>query len=90
MALPIHEAAKRGDLDEVMRLVQGDPELVITIDDREKTALHHACWNGHVGVARYLLDRGADVDAKDVVAFTGGMRMMTMVVVYCWQLRGWS
>ena len=59
---PLHDAAKRGDLDEVKALIKSgvDP------DSRNRegaTPLHWAAFKGHVDVARYLLSRGASVNA---------------------------
>ena len=34
----------------------------------ESTPLHEAAYNGHTAVASLLLDRGADVGAKDNVS----------------------
>ena len=34
-----------------------------------ETALHFASNNGHMSVARLLLENGADIDIKDAVSF---------------------
>jgi ankyrin repeat protein len=34
-----------------------------------KTALMGACAGGHLSVAQYLLNRGADINAKDNVSY---------------------
>ena len=70
MALSIHDAAEEGDLEEVMRLIQEDPEIVDEIDDNESTALHLACIDGHVEVVSYLLDQGANINTTDNVDAT--------------------
>jgi len=63
---PIHDAAGRGDLENVMRLVQEDPGILVSPDDdRGRTPLHFAASNGRLEVACYLLDRGADIHTKD-------------------------
>jgi len=64
---PIHHAAHRGELGEVMKLIQGNPGMVDSIDDDsfEGTTVHHADKYGHVEVANYLLDQGANVNARD-------------------------
>jgi len=64
---PIHGAARRGDLEVMMRLTQEDLGMVDTTDDDDSmgwTALHYASENGHLGVVCYLLDQGADINAR--------------------------
>ena len=58
------EAARQGDLATIERLV-GEG---LDFDAKTRygaTALSFACDKGHVDVARYLVDRGADVNVKD-------------------------
>jgi len=62
---PIHGAAARGDLEEMMRLIQKDPQVVHSTNRYEQTALFCASANGHVEVVCYLLDQGADINARD-------------------------
>jgi len=67
MALPpIHDAAWKSNLEEVMRFVQDDPGMVHTVDDEGGTALHYASYLGHVEVASYLLDQGADISMSPI------------------------
>ena len=61
MALSIHNAAKQGNLEEVMRLIQEDPEIVDVPNENDESALHLASFNGHVEVVSYLLDHGANI-----------------------------
>jgi len=69
---PIHDAAAEDDLEEVTRLIQEDPGVVDIVDEDDfgKTALHNATWSGHVEVAHYLLDPGADINARDADGWT--------------------
>ena len=62
---PILEAAVRGDLAEVKRLVEEDPS-VIGQDDGSYRGLPLLCaaFRGHVAVAAYLLDQGAAVNQR--------------------------
>lgn len=62
----IMEAAKQGNLAEVKRLVEQDPGLVNSKDDRQCTPLHFAADQGQTEVARYLMAQGADIAARDV------------------------
>jgi len=58
-------------LEEVMRLVQEDLQVVNNIDNLMRwTALHYASRNGHVEVACYLLDHVADVHTTDLYGNT--------------------
>jgi len=59
---PVHTAAMEGNLGKVRQLVQENPKLVLTMHYDHKTALYYACHNGHVAVAHYLLNHGADIN----------------------------
>ena len=59
----IFAAAHLGRLDRVVELVEADPSLVYARGGDGKTALHCATT---VEIARYLLDRGGAIDARDV------------------------
>jgi ankyrin repeat protein len=64
-SLPIFQAAARGDVDEVARLLDAEPHLLEARDGRryDATPLAVAALEGHVGVVRLLLERGAEVHA---------------------------
>ena len=69
------EAAKAGDLDNVRRILTGSsgsaggvsPQLVNCrdLDGRHSTPLHFAAGYNRLAVVEYLLQHGADVQAKD-------------------------
>jgi ankyrin repeat protein len=59
----IFAAAHLGMFDRVREMVEADPSLVSARGGDGKTALHCAST---VEIARYLLDRGAQADARDV------------------------
>lgn len=59
----VHAAAKLGDLNRLRELVEADPELVHARGGDGKLPLHYA--STREGMA-YLLDNGAEVDARDV------------------------
>jgi Ankyrin repeats (3 copies) len=59
----IFGAAHLGMFDRVRALVDDDPSLVHARGGDGKTALHCAAT---VEIARYLLDHGAEIDARDV------------------------
>jgi ankyrin repeat protein len=61
----IHDAAKDGDLARVQALLNLDPSLVSSRDDRGNSPLHWAAFGGHKDIAELLLANKADVNAKD-------------------------
>jgi ankyrin repeat protein len=58
-----HAAARLGMLERLKELVTASPELVHSRGGDGKTPLHVA---SSVEIAKYLLDHGADMDARDV------------------------
>jgi ankyrin repeat protein len=65
-AMSIWDAVKSGDLAEVERLVGQDPGLLDAKDaEGWWTPLMYASEGGHVGVARWLVDKGAAMDERD-------------------------
>jgi ankyrin repeat protein len=62
-AITVHAAARLGMLDQLRALVSADPALVHVRGGDGQTPLHFAA---NVAIADYLLDHGADIDARDV------------------------
>ena len=60
---PLHEAAARGDMKEVSRLIAEGADLEAKRTDGA-TALILAAENGHPGTVTMLLSNGADAEAK--------------------------
>jgi len=62
------EAAKKGDVAAVNKALEGK----VDIDARQNnaTALMWAAHNGHDDVAEILINKGADVNAKDAAGYT--------------------
>jgi len=58
-----HAAARLGMLDKLQELVTADPGVVGARGANGQTVLHFAST---VEIAQYLLDRGADIDARDL------------------------
>jgi ankyrin repeat protein len=59
----IHAAARLGMFERLKELVEGDPALVHACGGDGQTPLHFA---SSVEIAGYLLDHGAEIDARDV------------------------
>ena len=59
----VHAAARLGMLEKLKELIAEDPELVHARGGDGQTPLHFAST---VEVAEFLLERGADIDARDV------------------------
>ena len=58
-----HAAARLGDLERLRRIVAADPQSVHTRGGDGQMPLHFAA---NVEIAAFLLERGADIDARDV------------------------
>jgi len=59
----VHSAARLGMLEKLQQLVSANPELVHARGGDGQTPLHFAST---IEVASYLLDHGAEIDARDV------------------------
>jgi ankyrin repeat protein len=59
----VHAAARLGLIRRLRELVSADPELVHAPGGDGQTPLHFAC---SVEIAEYLLNQGADIEARDV------------------------
>jgi len=66
----IHDAAANGDVEKVRALLQDDPGLIASRDDKGDTPLHRAAQNGHTDVAKWLLGNKAEIDAKNAIGQT--------------------
>ena len=61
----IHEAAGRGDLDTLKKMVEERPWAVDQDDRHGWRPIFHACLRRRLDIVRYLIDRGADLAAHD-------------------------
>jgi len=64
-AQSVFDAAREGDLEAVRALVEADAELVRAADGSDRTPLHLASLYGRLEVAAFLIDSGADIDARE-------------------------
>ncbi len=59
------EAAQNGDLNEVIRLLNINPDIINELDREHDTAIMKACRNCHaVDVVAFLLEKGANINDK--------------------------
>ena len=65
----IVEAAKNGDFQTVKTILDKDPSKLNVTDEEKYTSLHWACIRAHWDIARYLINKGADLN---VVGGDGG------------------
>lgn len=63
VTLTIFEAAATGKINQIIRLLARDPELVITYADDGFQALGLASYFGHYDVAEYLAKAGAPINS---------------------------
>ncbi len=63
-ASSINDAARSGDLAQVRTLLQTNPDLVRSKDNKGGMPLHYAAIEGHKDVVELLLANKADVNAK--------------------------
>ena len=61
---PIHEYAADGNVAEITQDLAARPTDVNLTDDAGRTPLHLAATHCRIDMARLLLDKGAEIDAK--------------------------
>jgi ankyrin repeat protein len=68
MAGDIHDAAAKGDLERVKALIKAQPKLInVKENDKNKqTPIHYAVINGRDQVIKFLLSKGADINAQNL------------------------
>jgi ankyrin repeat protein len=65
LADEIHAAVRTGDLEKVKALLESHGEWLNKPDQNQKTPLHLALESGHIDMARYLIEQGADINLLD-------------------------
>ena len=61
----IYDAADEGDLELVQKLLEEEPGLIYkTSDAGFASALHFAAKSGHIDVAKFLIEKKADINRK--------------------------
>ena len=66
----LHEAAKTGNIDRVRKLIE-EGHSVWAVDSRfGLTPLHYAVRNGHVEIAKLLIEKGANLNQPSTQGIT--------------------
>ncbi len=58
----IHEAAKKGDLPSIKKILETKPASITALDEEGESPLHHAILKGHRGAAEFLVQQLKDVN----------------------------
>jgi ankyrin repeat protein len=66
------KAAKKGNVEAVVALLDMNPELIHAKDADGSTPLHCAAWKGNDAVAALLIERGADLTVENENDHWGG------------------
>jgi ankyrin repeat protein len=66
----LHDAAESGDMKQAVILLDQHPSLVNATDVGDHTPLHLAALYDHPSVASVLIDRGANIGARDSCGWT--------------------
>ena len=66
----LFDAAKEGNVGEVLRTLLSGADTSSKFGEDEETPLHVACWKGHLDAVRALLLVKADVEARDKDGWT--------------------
>merc|ERR1711981_745684 len=64
-------AAKVGDLDRVKFFIENGIHIDQASVPQGLTALHHAAQHGHIEVVKYLVEKGANINARGLTTKYG-------------------
>jgi prolyl 4-hydroxylase len=69
---PAHFAAQQGHLEDLKLHLHNDADVIHKKDENGWTPLHEAVRGGHIEVIRFLIDQGANVNARTGAKSDGG------------------
>jgi ankyrin repeat protein len=64
---PIHRAAYKGDLNEVKKIIEKDPNQINIQDELGKTPLYYASSHGHNDIVEFLLAHNANIELGNIL-----------------------
>jgi len=64
-SIAVNRPMQHGDLDHIKAIIRKDPTKINKKNEEGNTLLHIAVHEGNIGVAKYLVSHGADVNIKD-------------------------
>ena len=74
----LHEAAQAGSISNVELLAVDEVTLLHATDMEERTPLHVACAKGFRNIVSFLLENGADPQARS----TGGKNCLEVAIIH--------
>ena len=63
--ISITEAAAKGDLEKVRAHLASGTDINERSGEHDSSALHAAAYHGHLEIVKFLIEKGADINAKD-------------------------
>lgn len=63
-AAPIHDAAAKGDLKQITKLISSSPAVIDAVDKDNATPLHYAAGKGAIPIIKFLIDHKANINAR--------------------------
>ena len=67
--MSVWDATWIGDLDGVKAAVENGADIEEREGFSEGTALHYACFYGYLSITDYLIQRGAEVNSRDLYGY---------------------
>ncbi|KAI9304640.1 hypothetical protein BJ944DRAFT_82555 [Cunninghamella echinulata] len=61
----IYTAALEGQYEVVKQILENEPQAIQSKDEDDRTALHWAASGGHDELVLFLIEKNANVNAKD-------------------------
>lgn len=78
-AMSLMRAVRKGDMAKVQELVNGGRSVNETTDETLMTPLIIAAHKGHLDIVKYLVSKGADIDAENAVGMSALLVTMASV-----------